>query len=165
MKRAGLAVWCLLLVPLCALAAKVQVGDAPPDYLGKDGDGNPVKVSAYKGKVVIATFWATWCPYCRQEMPVLERVAEVAGKDRIQVVAIDRDEDPLVFAKLRRGLNNAALTLTYDPDLQIGKSYDVTGLPHMFIIDKQGKVAYIHSGYDEKALGGIVDELNGLMAQ
>ena len=159
------AVLGLFLMPLCALAAEVKVGDTPPDYLGKDADGNQVNVSAYKGKVVIATFWATWCGYCRKELPVLERVAEVAGKDRMQAVAVNYHEDRDVYYKLERGFKGAALTLTYDERARISESYGVTGLPNMFIIDKQGKVAYIHVGYDEENLPQIIDELNGLLAQ
>lgn len=145
--------------------AAVKAGDTPPDYLGQDINGNAVNVSAYKGKVVVATFWATWCGYCMKELPVLERMQGVAGTGRLQVVAVNYHEDDDNYYKVRRAFKQSPMILTDDLDSKISKSYGVNGLPNMFIIDKQGKVAYVHVGYGEEMLGPIIKELNGLFAQ
>jgi thiol-disulfide isomerase/thioredoxin len=145
--------------------AAVKAGDTPPDYLGQDMNGKAVNVSAYKGKVVVATFWATWCGYCMKELPVLERMQGVAGTGRLQVVAVNYHEDDDNFDKVERAFKQSPMILTYDEDSKISKSYDVHGLPNMFIIDKQGKVAYVHVGYGEETLDQIIKELNGLFAQ
>jgi thiol-disulfide isomerase/thioredoxin len=162
---AVLAVAPILLIPL-SLAAAVKAGDTPPDYLGKDEiSGNAVNLSAYKGKVVVATFWATWCGYCMKELPILERMQGAAGTGSLQVVAVNFHEEDQKYNKVRSAFKQSPMILTYDLDSQISKSYGVKGLPNMFIIDKQGKVAYHHLGYDEDMLDTIVSELNGLFAQ
>jgi thiol-disulfide isomerase/thioredoxin len=154
----------ILLMPLSLMAA-VKAGDTPPDYLGQDINGNAVNVSAYKGKVLVATFWATWCGYCMKELPILERIQRAAGTGRLQVVAVNFHEENENFYKLERAFKQSPMILTYDQDSQISETYDVKGLPNMFIIDKQGKVAYVHVGYGEETLDEIVNELNGLFAQ
>ena len=66
-----------------------QVGDVPPSYLGKDQKGKKVELADLRGKVVIVTFWATWCVPCRKELPVLETIQRHAGQDRVRVVAVN----------------------------------------------------------------------------
>jgi len=164
MNKLLFAVVPILLIPLSLMAA-VKAGDTPPDYLGQDTNGNAVNVSAYKGKVVVATFWATWCSYCRKELPVLERMQGVAGTGSLQVVAVNFHEENENFYKVKRAFKNSPMILTYDLDSQISKSYGVKVLPNLFIIDKQGKVAYVHVGYGEETMDQIINELNGLFAQ
>lgn len=67
----GLLVW--LALAACA-QAQVRVGDTPPDALGRNREGNDVVLSDHRGKVVVVTFWATWCGYCLKELPVLENL-------------------------------------------------------------------------------------------
>ena len=57
-----------------AAQAEAKRGYAPPDSLGLDKDKTEIHVSDYHGKVVVLTFWATWCGYCLKELPVLEKV-------------------------------------------------------------------------------------------
>ena len=67
---------------------KLNKGDIPPDYLGYDSSGEKVWVSDHKGKIVVVTFWATWCPPCLKELPVLERLQRRLGPDLIKVVGV-----------------------------------------------------------------------------
>jgi thiol-disulfide isomerase/thioredoxin len=144
--------------------AQVQVGDAPPDLLGKDRDGTVVHVSTHHGKVVVLTFWATWCGYCLKELPVLENLQRRVGKSRIEVVAINTDKDRAHYVAMRRRLKDFQLTMTADErDGEVAKHYAVTGLPFIVMINKAGRVAQVHVGYSEKSLGGFVDEINALL--
>src|SRR5579872_4759033 len=136
MNKLLFAVVPILLMPLSLIAA-VKAGDTPPDYLGQDINDHAVNVSAYKGKVLVATFWATWCEYCLKELPILERMQGVAGTGRLQVVAVNFHEEDENYYKLKRAFKHSPMILTYDLDSQISKSYGVQGLPNMFIIDKQ----------------------------
>src|SRR3546814_3550694 len=75
------------------LPPQPRPGDIPPDVLGNDRDGNPVTVSQYRGKVVIVTFWASWCGPCRRELPVLGKVQSIVGRDHLEVIAVNFKED------------------------------------------------------------------------
>ena len=91
----------LVVVSSTAMAQTVR-GKAPPDALGVDKDKHEVHVSDYHGKVVVLTFWASWCAYCLKELPVLESVQRKGGKDRIVVVAINSDKDRSDYLAMRR---------------------------------------------------------------
>src|SRR5436309_2674393 len=59
-----------------------RVGDVCPEVAGTDIDGEPVRLSDYKGKVVLVSFWATWCPPCRKQLPQEAEMVTVKYKDR-----------------------------------------------------------------------------------
>jgi thiol-disulfide isomerase/thioredoxin len=145
--------------------AALRVGQAPPDSLGTDRNGQAIKLAPQHGKVVVLTFWATWCGYCLKELPVLENLQRRLGKDRIEVVAINTDKDRAKYVAMRRKLKQFELTMTADEDDELAKAYGVSGLPHMVLLDKAGKVAFVHIGYSEKALPGFVDEINTLLEE
>ncbi len=152
-----------LLISGGAHAAKVAVGDTPPDALGRDVQGKDVMISDHLGKVVVVTFWASWCGYCLKEMPVLEGLQQVAGKGRLEVVAVNFKEDRRTYKAILRKLKQVELTMTHDPDGRISDAYGVVVIPYLFLIDKSGKVGYIHSGYSEASLPKLVDAVNGLL--
>jgi thiol-disulfide isomerase/thioredoxin len=163
--RSGNILQLILALAIPVLAhAQVRVGDAPPGSLGNDRDNKPIHVSDYRGKVVVVTFWATWCGYCLKELPVLENLQRSVGKSRIEVVAINTDKDRAKYVAMRRRLKDFQLTMTADErDGEVAKPYAVTGLPYLVMIDKAGRVAKVHVGYSQKSLGGFVDEINALL--
>ncbi|MEN3976153.1 TlpA disulfide reductase family protein [Emcibacter sp. SYSU 3D8] len=139
---------------------KVAVGDMPPDYLGKNDTGGDILASALRGKVVVVTFWATWCGPCLLELPVLQSIREQVSEDRLAIVAINYGQGKRIYRKILERTPDWTLTFAYDPWQRAAKAFGVTGLPHMFIIDKQGKVASVHMGYGEETLAALVGELN-----
>jgi thiol-disulfide isomerase/thioredoxin len=146
--------------------AQVERGKAPPDLLGVDKDKKEVRVSEFHGKVVVLTFWASWCGYCLKELPILENVQRHAGSDRVAVVAINSDKDRSDFLAMRRRMKDYQMIITEDSrDRAIAAEYGVSGYPHMVMVDKQGLVAFTHRGYSEKMLPKLVDEINGLMEE
>lgn len=146
--------------------AKLEWGDVPPDSLGMDRDKREIKVSDYRGKVVVLTFWASWCGYCLKELPVLENVQRKLGPGRVAVIAINTDKDPDKYRAIRRKMKDFELTMTVDSrEEDVAKLYGVTGLPHMLMIDKNGMVAFTHVGYSEEMLPRIVDEINELLEE
>jgi len=156
-----------LLVSLAAsgtVRADVEVGDAPPaDVLGVDNKGADVTLSAQRGKVVVLSFWASWCTYCLKELPVLEKVQRVLGKDRIEVIAVNIDHDRGAFLKMRRQLRDFEFTMARDEKEIAAHEFGVKALPFLVMVDKGGRVAHVHKGYSEKQLDGFVEEINSLL--
>ncbi|MDR0182254.1 TlpA family protein disulfide reductase [Lysobacter arvi] len=145
-----------------ASAASPRPGDVPPDALGNDRAGNPVSVSQHRGKVVIVTFWASWCGPCRRELPILGHVQKTVGRDHLEVIAVNLNEPRADFAAVIRA--NPKLKLTYVHDKgPAAELYGVTSVPHMFIIDRDGTVAYVHRGYSPEMLEGFVQEMMSLL--
>ena len=141
--------------------AKVELkkGDTPPDLVGLDIGHDDVRVSQHAGKVVVVSFWATWCGYCLQEMPVLANIQRSMGRQHVQVIAVNL-EDRDTYRRVGWKLDGLDLINAYDPR-QVGqRAYGVTGLPHMVIIGRDGKVRAVHRGYSESSLPGIVETLN-----
>ncbi len=158
---------CLMLLaaalPLPA-AATLAVGTAAPDYLGKSPGGEPVKVSAYAGKLVIVTFWASWCAPCLEEMPLLEALQQKLGKEQIGVVAINWGEDSQRYRQLLRQLTEVQMTLTHDAAKLIGQTYEVGDIPQLYLIDREGRIAYQSRGYSPDNAQALLDAINRLMA-
>lgn len=145
---------------------ELRAGEIAPDLLGKDRDGNAIHVSDHRGKVVALTFWATWCSYCLKELPILENLQRRLGKAGIEVVAVNIDEDRADYLRMRRRLKDFELTLAEDDRKQaVAKSYGVSNLPHLVLIDKAGRLAHVHVGYAESMLGDIVEEINTLLGE
>jgi thiol-disulfide isomerase/thioredoxin len=154
------ALTAFLLLPLLSAAAPAaQVGDIPPPEAGTTLDGDPVLLSAYAGKAIVVSFWATWCPYCIKELPILEGIQATAGKDRIQVIAVNT-EDRAVFRRAARALGNLKLLVSHDTGKKGATAYGVTGIPHMVIIGRDGRILKVYRGYDESQLDGIVADIN-----
>lgn len=143
-------------------AALPKVGEAPPDYVGKNIDGDKVMVSQYRGKVLVVTFWATWCQYCLKELPILNGI-KCTGKDQIAVLAVNTEERS-VFRRVVRMLKNLDIDHSYDPDREAQDAYGNKGIPFMVIIGRDGKVVAVHEGYGEGSLDAIVADLNRALA-
>jgi len=122
-----------------------------PAFLVNDLDGNPVSTAAWKGKVVFINFWATWCPPCRAEIPVLIDLAN-RYKDRLQVVGVSVDDgdpaDVKRFAK-QAGINYPIVMA----DRAIVAEYGgVAALPTLFVVNPEGNVVTKHEGLFSNAL-------------
>jgi thiol-disulfide isomerase/thioredoxin len=146
-----------------SLNAAVEVGDIPPSYLGENRNGDEVQLSEMGGKVVVATFWATWCPPCMKEMQVLEGIQRQVGKDKLEIVAINFKQNKKIYRKIKKSLKAFEITLTHDKRGRISEKYGVKSLPHMFIINKSGEIAHIHKGYGEAMVDQLIRELNELI--
>ena len=155
----------LLVVSLLAAAPgyahdKLKVGDTPPQRLGWS-----TKLSDYRGKIVVISFWASWCPPCRKEMGMLDRLQRSASRDKLVVLAVNWRQSGDVFWAIKRALHGSALTLNSDQNGFIGNEYDVDAIPHMVIVGRDGRVAAIHVGYSESEIPALIQEINSLWAQ
>jgi thiol-disulfide isomerase/thioredoxin len=132
------------------------VPDRPqaPAFDLKDPDGRSVRLADFRGKPLIVNFWATWCPPCREEMPSMQRAADLVSNEGIRLVAINVGEDADTVSQY---LMEARLDLPVllDETSGVVMSYPVRGLPTTFVVDADGRLAYVATGgraWDDPAL-------------
>ena len=143
----------------------LPVGSVPEDELGKDLEGHKIRISDYHGKVVILSFWASWCGPCKKELPVLAGVVTRVGPDHLQVLAINYRDQNEPFRYVVKVLKDYPITFLRDASSKTAKKFDVEGIPRMIIIGRDGKVAADHTGYGEDMIPELIDQLNALLAQ
>ena len=143
--------------------AKLEVGATPPDLLGKTPDGDEIRISQFRGRVVVVTFWASWCGPCRRELPVLDLLQKAAG-ERAKVIAVNVKDTPADYRIIRRQMKDAALTFTHDRRGEISEGYPVKSYPNLYVIDQAGTIAAVHVGFGEGSLEEIVADINELLA-
>ena len=131
-----------------------------PDFALKDPDGKEVKLSDYKGKVVILDFWATWCPPCREGIPDLVSI-QSKYKNNLVVIGISLDDESTQgdipsFMK-SFGINYPVVFGTMDVVNDYG---NIEAIPTSFIIDQSGKIINSHIGLVPKEIiEGEIDSL------
>jgi thiol-disulfide isomerase/thioredoxin len=123
-----------------------------------------VSLADYAGKVVVLSFWASWCGPCRKELPMLEGIAQTAGKDRVQVLAINI-ESLDIYRKLAPKSSALAMLVASDAGKQAQTAYGVDGIPHMVIIGKDGRILRVHRGYSDAGVDEAIEDLNKALAQ
>ena len=143
---------------------KLSPGDTPPDMtLGYTRRGEEVSVDKAAGTVRVVTFWASWCGPCRQEIVMLNKLAEVAP-DKLKVVAVNIEEWQ-TFKEVTKQFFESKVIYANDRSRQSRAAYGVNGIPHMVIIGKDGKVVSVKRGYSEESLPGMLREIEGEMGK
>ncbi len=141
---------------------KLKPGDTPPALLGYMRDGTRIETTQFAGKVLVVTFWASWCGPCKAELPMLEGLQN-AAKGNVQVVAINIEEREQ-FRALVRALSSLNLKLTHDYNKVSVNAFGVGPIPHMVLIGRDGKIVNIHTGYSESSFESILGEINRTIA-
>jgi peroxiredoxin len=129
------------------------VGAPAPDFTLLTVDGESLRLSDLRGKVVAVNFWATWCAPCRLEMPDLQERAE-RFPDRLAVIGVNFAETAEEVAAFRREVG-VDFPLLLDPEADVQRLYRVLGYPTTFFIDEEGTIRLQHIGLMS---GGQLDE-------
>ncbi len=135
-------------------AAPPSIGDIAPDVTSKDVNGNTVKLSDYKGKVVLIEFWATWCGPCRELTPVLNKIYEKYKDKGFVVLALTPEENTNTVKSYIKE-NNVTYPVLIT-DMKTTRRYGVISIPASFLIGRDGRVAEKHLGITRD----IVQELS-----
>ena len=141
----------LIAAAFCSLAASAfAVAPAPnaaaPDFTLRGADGRNVRLDELRGQVVLVNFWATWCGPCREEMPRLETLYEKYHKSGFVLLGVNVDDDPHLALATAAKLN-VSFPVLLDTDKKVSKLYDLNTMPSTIVIDRDGKVRYVHRGY------------------
>lgn len=153
-----------LLLP--SLPAEAQeVGPKASNFTLRTLDGGRVRLSDYEGKVVLLSFWATWCAPCKQELPILQGLLEKHEKDGLAVLAVNID-DPKTVAQVRRFVADRKLTMPIplDGDSKVlGRFNPRHSLPFLQIIDHEGRRAFQHTGFTAGTEKVLEEQVRGLL--
>ncbi|MBN2319775.1 MAG: TlpA family protein disulfide reductase [Acidobacteria bacterium] len=139
----------------------VAAGNAAPQFTLQDMAGREVSLDDYRGKVVILDFWATWCGPCRMTMPMLDEIQEEYN-GKISVLAINLKEPKGVVREyiLQQDLRSEVLL---DEDGSVGSRYGAAAIPMQFLIDQNGIVRDILTGFSPGMGSRIREEINKLL--
>ena len=146
----------------------VRIGETAPDFEMELTDGQKVKLSELRGKVVMLQFTASWCGVCRKEMPFIEKDIWLKHKDNkdFALFGIDRDE-PLETVKAFAEKTGVTYPLALDPGADIFAKYAdrKTGITRNVLIDKNGKIVMLTRLYNEEEFASLCKKIDEMLAQ
>lgn len=141
-----------------------KVGDKAPAFKCTTLDGKLIDSKELKGKVIWVNFFATWCPPCRKELPVLQENVYKRYKDNkdFVLVVLGREEDAEKLRKFAKD-NNFDLPFASDMDREIFGLYAKESIPRNVIIDKEGKISIQSIGYKDQEFKKMEEHVAGLL--
>jgi peroxiredoxin len=133
-----------------SLTRTAALGSPAPEIEGKDLDGEPLRLSDYRGKVVLLSFYGEWCPYCVKQFPNEKAlVDQFQGRPFVLLgVNSDASAQEAKEAAVRRGLTWRAFFIGSSKD--VPRRYRVQGWPSFFLIDGQGVIRHTANAADRE---------------
>jgi peroxiredoxin len=142
----------------------VIAGEPAPEFTVTNLAGEPVRLSDYRGKVILLNIWATWCEPCRLEMPSMERLRQMVratpGGEDFEILAVSVDATLEKPDALGRGVQTGDLEafaqelglsfpIVHDAPGELQTLFQTTGVPESFIVDRDGVIYYKYAGPTE----------------
>lgn len=134
-----------------------EIGKPAPTAVCKDLDGKEVKLTDYKGKVVVVDFWATWCGYCVQMIPHERELVERLKDKPFALISVSVDESTEVVRKFLKKTDMPWVHWFNGPGGQLLEDWEVEGYPTIYVIDHKGVVRF--SDVRGKKMDEAVDQL------
>lgn len=165
MKIKNLALWLMVTVfAATSLAATSMEGQLAPDFALKSSTGENLRLSEYRGDVVMINFWATWCGPCRQEMPLLEELYARYKRVGFNLLGVNIDDDANKAMQMidELGVN---FPILFDSRKEVSKLYNVETMPVTVLVDREGRVRYVHLGYKPGYENKYLDQIRSLLRE
>lgn len=132
-------------LPALAVAATAVVpGQPSPDFALKNATGKNVRLSEWRGEVVLLSFWAGWCGRCTDQLQQLELIQKQYAARGVRVIAVNIDHETQPARDAAGRLN---LLVLHDADQSVARQYELSDLPLTVLVDPHGKVRYVHEKY------------------
>jgi peroxiredoxin len=133
----------LLLSPMA-----MAVTDSGPaaNFTLKSASGENIRLSEYRGQVVLINFWASWCGPCRQEMPELDAIHKKYEPLGFTVFGVNVEQNRTMAEKILRDIP-VTFPILFDDDNAVSELYDVDAMPVTVLVDRKGEIRFMHRGY------------------
>lgn len=147
-----------------SLAASSLEGQAAPDFVLKSSGGENLRLSEYRGDVVMINFWATWCGPCRQEMPLLDDLYSRYERVGFTLLGVNIDDDSRRAMKMIDELG-VSFPVLFDESKEVSKLYAVSAMPVTILVDREGTVRHVHHGYKPGYEEKYLNEIRALLRE
>jgi peroxiredoxin len=147
-----------------SLASSGLTGQAAPDFALKSSMGTNLRLSEYRGDVVMVNFWATWCGPCRQEMPLLDELFSRYERVGFSLLGVNIDDDSGKAMNMVSELG-VSFPVLFDSRKEVSKLYEVDAMPVTVLIDREGTVRYVHHGYKPGYEDKYLDQIRSLLRE
>lgn len=147
-----------------SLAASGLTGQVAPDFVLKSSSGNNLRLSEYRGDVVMVNFWATWCGPCRQEMPLLDELYSRYERVGFSLLGVNIDDDSRKAMNMVSELG-VSFPVLFDARKEVSKLYEVNAMPVTVLIDREGTIRYVHHGYKPGYEDKYLDQIRSLLRE
>jgi len=146
------------------LASSGMEGQPAPDFALKSSSGENLRLSEYRGDVVMINFWATWCGPCRQEMPLLDELYSRYQRVGFNLLGVNIDDDSRRAMRMieELGVNFPVL---FDSRKEVSKLYEVDAMPVTVLVDREGTVRHVHHGYKPGYEEKYLDQVRSLLRE
>lgn len=154
----------LVIFTVSTLAASSLEGQVAPDFVLRSATGENLRLSEYRGDVVLINFWATWCGPCRQEMPLLNDLYGRYKRVGFNLLGVNIDEDSRRAMQMVQELG-VNFPVLFDENKEVSKLYEVAAMPVTILVDREGIVRYVHHGYKPGYEEKYLTEIRSLLRE
>jgi peroxiredoxin len=147
-----------------SLASSGMEGQKAPDFALKSSTGENLRLSEYRGDVVMINFWATWCGPCRQEMPLLDELYNRYQRVGFNLLGVNIDDDSRRAMQMAEELG-IDFPVLFDATKEVSRLYEVEAMPVTVLVDREGTVRYVHHGYKPGYEDKYLDQIRSLLRE
>ena len=147
-----------------SLASSGLAGQPAPDFALKSSTGENLRLSEFRGDVVMINFWATWCGPCRQEMPLLDELYQRYNRVGFNLLGVNIDDDSSRAMAMIRELG-VDFPVLFDDRKEVSRLYDVDAMPVTVLVDREGNVRFVHQGYKPGYEEKYLNEVRALLRE
>ncbi len=147
-----------------SLASSGMEGQVAPDFALKSTTGENLRLSEYRGDVVMINFWATWCGPCRQEMPLLDELYARYHRVGFNLLGVNIDDDTARALRMVEELD-LHFPVVFDTRKEVSRLYNVEAMPATILVDREGKIRHVHHGYKPGYEDKYLDQIRALLRE
>jgi peroxiredoxin len=154
-----------MLVSTATLAAVPTLIDKDaPDFVLKGLDGRNMRLSEFRGQVVLVNFWARWAGDSRKEMPALDRINKTYARAGLVVLGVSVDDDERRASEFA-GSMQLSYPILFDTGETVGRDYAVQKMPMTILVDRAGVVRYMNVGFKRGDEDAYLDHIRELLRE